>query len=480
MVMQSVIAGTMKNRQQTLPKKMKTVKKRKGCKKGFTHLHESFKMVVRLGDKKELIVQGEGAIKIITQNGNSRLLDDVYYARVLGYNLLSVGQLMKKGYSLLFDDDQCVIKSKTSGQVLMVVPIQTNNMFLLDASKLSSSNDNITPDCAIDDVCTMAQECQGCIVGKKAKESFPYKSWRATKRLELIHTDLCGFMQVSSLGGYSSQSKGYRLYNPLTKKFLTRRDVNSLKIRSGNPTQHPQAYIDPFPISPSNESETDNQPNSPTYSSSTQTPNQNDSPSQNSQQTSAQTHSPNIPTVSSTNQSNPSTSPLQPKTLHIQDVIADTRKIDVDADFYNCQFALNVTDPTNYDEAADKKEWLEAMTTELDAIKRDMTWELVKLPQGKNLVGLKWLFKTKVGLDGNILKHKARLVAKGYSQQDGIDYQETFAPVARFETIRVVLSVAAQMGWLVHQLNVKSRFLNGNLTEEICVEQPHGYVVTGK
>jgi len=87
------------------------------------------------------------------------------------------------------------------------------------------------------------------------------------------------------------------------------------------------------------------------------------------------------------------------------------------------------------------------MQTELEAIERNHTWELMQLPPGKNLVGVKWLFKTKLGTDGEVVKYKARLVAKGYSQQYGIDYQETFAPVARFETIRMILAVAAHMGW---------------------------------
>lgn len=127
-----------------------------------------------------------------------------------------------------------------------------------------------------------------------------------------------------------------------------------------------------------------------------------------------------------------------------------------------------------------KQEWVNAMVEELDSIKRNKIWELVKLPPGKNLVGLKWLYKTKLGADGSVLRHKARLVAKGYSQMQGIDYQETFAPVSRFETFRVVVSTAAQTGWKIHQLDVKSAFLNGELTEEIYVEQPQGFTVARK
>ncbi|XP_076902887.1 uncharacterized protein LOC143557777 [Bidens hawaiensis] len=105
-----------------------------GCKESFISLDDSFKMSMRLGDKKILMVEGKGTVKITTPSGSTRLLDDVCLAPHLGYNLLSVGQLMRKGYSLFFDDGKCIIKSKANGRVLMEVPVQSNNMFLLDAA----------------------------------------------------------------------------------------------------------------------------------------------------------------------------------------------------------------------------------------------------------------------------------------------------------------------------------------------------------
>lgn len=114
---------------------------------------------------------------------------------------------------------------------------------------------------------------------------------------------------------------------------------------------------------------------------------------------------------------------------------------------------------------------MNAIANELATIEKHDTWELVSLPSGKNVVGLKWLYKTKIGADGKIMKYKARLVVMGYSQQYGIDYQESFATVARLETIRVVIVVHAQRGWKLHQLDVKTTFLNGELTKEIYVNQ---------
>ncbi|XP_076907580.1 uncharacterized protein LOC143564077 [Bidens hawaiensis] len=94
-----------------------------GCKESFTTMDDKFNISIRLGDKKTLVVEGKGTVKITTPNGSSRLLDDVYFAPQLGYNLLSVGQLTRKGYSLLFDDGKCTIKSKSSGLILMHVPL---------------------------------------------------------------------------------------------------------------------------------------------------------------------------------------------------------------------------------------------------------------------------------------------------------------------------------------------------------------------
>jgi Reverse transcriptase (RNA-dependent DNA polymerase) len=88
------------------------------------------------------------------------------------------------------------------------------------------------------------------------------------------------------------------------------------------------------------------------------------------------------------------------------------------------------------------------------------------------MVGLKWIYKTKTNPDGSVQKYKARLMAKGYSQQPEIDYQDTFIPVARHETIRILIALAAHKGWKLYQLDVKSAFLNGVLKEEVYVVQP--------
>ncbi|KAL0345417.1 UNVERIFIED_CONTAM: Retrovirus-related Pol polyprotein from transposon TNT 1-94 [Sesamum radiatum] len=120
------------------------------------------------------------------------------------------------------------------------------------------------------------------------------------------------------------------------------------------------------------------------------------------------------------------------------------------------------------------------MDIEMKALENNKTWELVNLPSGKEVIGLKWIYKLKFKPDGSIQKHKARLVARGYMQREGIDFEETFSPVARFDTIRTVLSIAANYKWKVYQFDVKSAFLNGVLEEEVYVQQPKGYEVKGE
>jgi len=114
------------------------------------------------------------------------------------------------------------------------------------------------------------------------------------------------------------------------------------------------------------------------------------------------------------------------------------------------------------------------MTTELQAFQRTHTWDLVPCPPGVTPVSCKWIFKIKTRPDGSIERHKARLVARGFSQEHGIDYDETFAPVARMATVRTLLAVAAARGWPLHQMDVTDAFLHGDLTDTVYMSPPPG------
>ena len=119
--------------------------------------------------------------------------------------------------------------------------------------------------------------------------------------------------------------------------------------------------------------------------------------------------------------------------------------------------------------------WKKAIKSEIDFILHNHTWELVDLPQGCKPLSSKWVFKRKQKVDGSIDKYKARLVIKGYKQIEGLDYFDTYYPVMRINSMRMMLAIAALRNLEVHQMDVKTTFLNGDLDEEIYLKQPEGF-----
>ena len=132
-------------------------------------------------------------------------------------------------------------------------------------------------------------------------------------------------------------------------------------------------------------------------------------------------------------------------------------------------------EPTSVSQAISQPHWREAMSTELNALMKHGTWDLVLPPSNCTPVGCKWVFRVKRHDDGSVDRFKARLVAKGYDQRPGIDYKETFSPVVKPTTIRTVLSIAVMKGWDLRQMDVNNAFLNGALTETVFMAQPPGF-----
>ena len=127
-----------------------------------------------------------------------------------------------------------------------------------------------------------------------------------------------------------------------------------------------------------------------------------------------------------------------------------------------------------------REEWKSAMEMEMNSIYSNDVWDLVELPANRRAIGSKWVFKEKTRDDGTIERYKARLVAQGFSQQPGLDYEETFCPVIRYESLRSLIAIAAQKDLQLHQLDVTTAFLNGQFEAEIFMKQPEGYVIKGK
>ena len=126
---------------------------------------------------------------------------------------------------------------------------------------------------------------------------------------------------------------------------------------------------------------------------------------------------------------------------------------------------LSTIEPQNINQARKDECWIQAMKEELDQIEKNHTWELVPRPHFKNMIGTKWIFKNKLNENGDFIRNKARLVCKGYAQQEGIDFEETFASIARIEAIKIFLAFSSFQKIKVYQMDVKSAFLNGDLEE---------------
>ncbi|KAI3748889.1 hypothetical protein L6452_12302 [Arctium lappa] len=136
---------------------------------------------------------------------------------------------------------------------------------------------------------------------------------------------------------------------------------------------------------------------------------------------------------------------------------------------------LSLIEPKKTDDALRDPNWVSAMQEELTEFSRNKVWNLIPRPSDKTVIGTKWVFRNKLDEHGTVTRNKARLVAQGYRQEEGIDYDETFAPVARLEAIRLFLAYAVYKDFIVYQMDVKSAFLNGKLNEEVYVEQPPGF-----
>lgn len=143
-----------------------------------------------------------------------------------------------------------------------------------------------------------------------------------------------------------------------------------------------------------------------------------------------------------------------------------------------CDSRCHDEDPQSLEEIMrrpDKAEWLDAIKSEYDSHLRNNTWTLVKKPKEAKIISSKMIYKTKFDSNGNAVRRKARLVARGFSQRAGIDYSETYAPVVKYTSIRVLMAIAAKRGLKVHQLDVTTAFLHGSLDEEIYIRQPEGH-----
>ncbi len=249
--------------------------------------------------------------------------------------------------------------------------------------------------------------------------------------------------------GYSNKQKGYRLFDVQSRKLVIRRDVTFSETDFGQ--QKLSAEIE-------SEDEIDQEVGSEGNGPSEMPPLE-DSDEEDQQE---------VP-----RRSQRSTKGVPPARLGIDDYTEAT----------HVALRASIEEPATIQEALSSKyseQWKAAADSEYQSLMENKTWELVELPQNRKAIGCRWVFRVKYDEKGQVERFKGRLVAKGYSQKYGIDYDETFSPVVRFSSIRTLLAFAVQKGMLIHQMDVITAFLNGDLQEEIYMEQPEGYTVPGK
>ncbi|GJU50602.1 zinc finger, CCHC-type containing protein [Tanacetum coccineum] len=340
------------------------------------------------------------------------------------------------------------------------------------------------------------------VTSKALKDSTPYEMWTGRKahlghlrvfgcvaHMRIVQSHLKKLdnrsMKLVHLG-IEKGSKAYRLLDPDTGKLYVSRDVifeedqvwgweKSTKVKA---TPGMSFTIEGFNTDEFYDDDFEPEPDSP---QSDQIASQSDSdwteqgPEPiNPPVSPASPVTPNV-TINSPSTASSSTGGGAPKRYRLlTDLYDETEEID------ELMMIRNDEEPVSYTEASKKREWVEAMDAELSSIEKNKTWTLVDLPKNRKAIDLKWVYKVKRDPSRKTSKYKARVVVKGYVQKRGVDYNEVFAPVARIETVRVILALAGSNGWRVHHLDVKSAFLNGTLEEEVYESQPEGYIKKGE
>lgn len=268
--------------------------------------------------------------------------------------------------------------------------------------------------------------------------------------------------------GFSEESKGYRLFNPATKKVVVSRDVVFEEMKGwrweGDQDEPELKWSGDDQTWEEDESDGEEEPAINEIAEDTQAIAREGrmvarQPQAIAREGKRQTKRPG----------------------YLSDYVTENEEEEDEVNMVLINMVLtNSSDPTTFEEAQKSSKWIRAMDAEIESIEKNQTWVLTNLPKGSKCIGVKWIYKTKLNEFGDVSKHKARLVAKGYSQEHGVDYTEVYAPVARMDTIRIVLSTAAQKGWDIFQLDVKSAFLHGVLAEDVYVQQPRGYEIKGE
>ncbi|RDX74672.1 hypothetical protein CR513_45547, partial [Mucuna pruriens] len=434
----------------------------------FSNLDESYKNSVKLGNNSSMTVTGKGNIRL-NMNGKTHIVTEVFFVPELRNNMLSIGQLQENGLSILFQHGKC------KGLNMLQQKSMVNGLPKMKApTKL----------------------CKDCLVGKQPRDSFPKKSaWRAIQVLQLIHTDICGPIKPASNSkkrqlttAYTPQQNGIaalknRTIMNMVRSMLSKKKMpktfwaeaatwfvhvlnrsptlvvrNKMLEEAWNGVKPSVKYFRVFGCishvhvaDAKNTKLDDKKPMlcfvgedkgwdwnkkyeevilcdldwgdkdvDAVVEEENETWHESDHNTDTTEEDNISSNSMAEESTSSPNQQRCRRPPLS--------------------------MEAGDGDPTHFDAAVKIEKWRKAMDVEMEVIKGNDTWELMKLLDGAKKVGVKWVYKTKFKENGEVDKHKARLVVKGYAQEYGVDYTELFAPVACMETICFVVALAAQKG----------------------------------
>ncbi|KAH9745480.1 hypothetical protein KPL70_004087 [Citrus sinensis] len=472
----------------------------------FVQLSEFVNGSVAFGDDLKVPVKGRGNILFRAKDGSHQIISNVYYVPNMKSNILCLGQLLEKGYDIHLKDYSLFLRDD-KGNLITKVRMSNNRMFPLN---IQNDVAKCLKACHKDQSWTWHlryghlnfggleliskksmvkglpyinhpdQLCEGCLLGKQFRKSFPKESnSRAQKPLELIHTDVCGPFKPNSLGktnyfllfidDFSRKTWVYFLKQKSEVFEAFKKFKVAVEKKSGYQIKAMRSDRDgEFTSKEFLEFCEANGIRRPLT-----VPR---SPQQNGV---AERKNRTILDMAKSMLKNESRAKLDDKSEQFIFIGYDNNSKGYKLYNPNNGKIVISRDPVNFQEAALDEKWRIAMDEEIKAIVKNDTWELTTFPKGHKAIGVKWVYKKKRNAKGEIERHKARLVAKGYSQKAGLDYDEVFAPVARLETIRLIISLAAQNKWKIFQMDVKSAFLNGFLEEEVYIEQPLGYVVKG-
>ncbi|GJR90753.1 putative ribonuclease H-like domain-containing protein [Tanacetum coccineum] len=492
-------------------------------------------------DSKGGRISGKGTIKTSCLD-----FEKVSYVEELKFNLLSVSQICDKKHNVLFTDKECLIlspKFKFVDEDLVILRApRKNDVYSLDLK-------NIIPSGGITCLVAKATEDEAVLwhrrlghvnfkninklVQGNLVRGLPSKTFKLDNScLACKKGKFDGKSEEGYLLGYSTSSKGFRVYNRVTRKVQDCLHVDFLENQENQKGKGPDWMFDLDLLTPSmnyitvkKENYADSGSKGSTYDD---IEDQDDQqfivhvPSINAAQNThseERTADKDVPlsseeqalhdelgkesvnstlTLSTANTPSQSTgnTPTDSDDDVPKDGVFSTNSFDDEntdneedeaPDYNNMDHTIDVSstptlrihknhpqsqiigkeEPKKVSQALADESWVEAMQEELLQFKLQDVWVLCDLPDGKRVIGTKWVFRNKRDERGTIIKNKARLVAQGYRQEEGVDYDEVFAPVARIEAIRLFLAFASFMGFTVYQMDVKSAFLYGNITEEV-------------